>query len=66
MKKCFDIAYKCFDIVYKCLILHMSVRLIGLNFYFYDAFFWLEKMVKKGYTRMKVFFAMGSYESAPG
>ena len=48
---------KCFDIVYvSVLILYISVRLTGLNFYFYDAFFNYKKMVKKGYTGMKVFF----------
>ena len=48
---------KCFDIVYvSVLILYISVRLTGLNFYFYDTFFNYKKMVKKGYTGMKVFF----------
>ena len=44
------------------LLLYVSVRLICLNLYFYDAFFNYKKMVKKGYIGMKGLFTMRLYK----
>ena len=58
--KCFDIVHVCISVLIFCvcvLIMYLSVRLIGLNFYFYDVFFLTKKMVQKRiYIGMTVYF----------
>ena len=60
-KKMFDAVYKHFDVAcISVLMLNISLRLVGLNIYFYDVFFLTIKWVqKRGIWKWKIIFTLG-------
>ena len=53
----FDNVYKHHTVIcMRILILCISLRLVDLNIYFYDVFFYLQKEFKKGYIEITVNF----------
>ena len=53
-----DVVYKHHAVVYVYvfLMLCINLRLVGLNIYFYDAFFSYKNGSKKGYIEMRYYF----------
>ena len=47
-------------------MLHIHLRLVGLNIYFYIFFFTIKRVQKRGTWKGEDFFAMRFYEGAPG
>ena len=57
LAKIFDNVYKHHAVIcISILILRISLRLVGLNIYFYDIFFICKKSFKKGYIEIEVNF----------